>query len=76
MRDLWVRLDRCGQASLFVVLLIGTAIFPRLAYRLRWPTRLRGWRLAGYIAHNAFAPRRRPQRVTPRQDAPGWQIAV
>ena len=55
MRELWDRLDRCGQASLFVVRLIGTAMFPRLAYRLRWPTRLRGRQLAGYVAFNALS---------------------
>jgi hypothetical protein len=54
MRDLWNRLDRYGQASLFVVRLIGTAMFPRLAYRLRWQTRLRGRRLAIYVVFNAL----------------------
>jgi hypothetical protein len=55
MRDIWRRLDRYGQASLFVVRLIGTALFPRLAYKLRWPTRLRGRKLAGYIGFNALS---------------------
>jgi hypothetical protein len=31
----------------------GNALFPRLAYRLRWPTRLRGRRLVRYIVFNA-----------------------
>ena len=31
---------------------VGTALFPRLSYRLRWPTRLRGRRLLVYIAGN------------------------
>ena len=55
MRDIWRRLDRCGQASLFVIRLMGTAMFPRLAHRLRWPTRLRGRKLAGYVVFNALS---------------------
>jgi hypothetical protein len=31
---------------------LGNLLFPRLAYRLRWPTRLRGWALLAYIAWN------------------------
>ena len=33
---------------------VGTAAFPRLAYRLRWPTRLRGRGLLAYIAFNTM----------------------
>jgi hypothetical protein len=36
-------------ATTFVV----NVLFPRLSYRLRWPTRLRGRRLLLYIAGNA-----------------------
>jgi hypothetical protein len=50
----WRRLDRRGDASHFVGTLIGTAMFPRLAYRLRWPTRLRGVKLAAYVAVNVL----------------------
>ena len=32
---------------------VGGALFPRLAHRLRWPQRLRGRRLALYVAWNA-----------------------
>ena len=32
----------------------GIALFPRLSYRLRWPTRLNGPRLAAYIAMNTL----------------------
>jgi hypothetical protein len=37
-------------ATAFVV----TAAAPELAYRARWPTRLRGRRLAAYIACNTL----------------------
>jgi hypothetical protein len=33
---------------------IAGAAFPRLAHRLRWPTRLRGWRLLLYIGLNTL----------------------
>jgi hypothetical protein len=46
--------DRCGEASHFVGRLIGTAMFPRLAYRLRWPSRLRGVKLTAYVASNVL----------------------
>jgi hypothetical protein len=32
---------------------VGNALFPRVAYRLRWPTRLRGRHLLLYVAFNA-----------------------
>ena len=32
---------------------VGNALFPRLAYWLRWPTRARGRLLLAYIAWNA-----------------------
>jgi hypothetical protein len=39
--------DFLAQAALTFV---GNALFPRLSYRLRWPTRLRGRRLLLYAA--------------------------
>jgi hypothetical protein len=54
LRAAWRRLDRCGEASHFVGRLIGTTMFPRLAYRLRWPSRLRGVKLAAYVAFNVL----------------------
>jgi hypothetical protein len=42
--------DVLAQAALTFV---GNALFPRLSYRLRWPTRLRGRRLLLYIAGNS-----------------------
>jgi hypothetical protein len=50
----WGRLDRRGEASHFVGRLIGTTLFPRLAYRLRWPSRLRGVKLAAYVVFNVL----------------------
>ncbi len=37
-----------------VLAFVGTAAFPRLAYRLRWPTRLRPPGLVAYIAANTL----------------------
>ncbi|HEY1516493.1 MAG TPA: hypothetical protein VGF91_08745 [Solirubrobacteraceae bacterium] len=45
------REDLAYQAA---VEFIAGAAFPRLAYRLRWPVRLRGWRLVAYIAFNTL----------------------
>jgi hypothetical protein len=45
---------------------IGTALLPHVAYRLRWPTRLRGWRLLAYIAFNTLAGFGVRQVVMPR----------
>ena len=42
--------DVLAQAALTF---LGNALFPRLSYRLRWPTRLRGRRLLLYIAGNS-----------------------
>jgi hypothetical protein len=36
----------------FAAVWAGGALFPGLAYKLRWPTRLRGWQLVAYVAFN------------------------
>ena len=49
-----------------LVAFVGTALFPRLAHRLRWPSRLRGRWLLAYIASNTLLGFAFRQFVFPR----------
>lgn len=54
------------ELQMAATVFVGTAAFPRLAYRLRWPTRLRGRRLVAYIGSNTAMGFAMRQAVLPR----------
>jgi hypothetical protein len=57
---------------------VGDALFPRLAYRLRWPTRARGTLLLAYIAWNTALGFWFRHRLAPifREAAKDQQVAT
>ena len=51
---MWLSRELNSPRGAVVGAFIGTALFPRLAYAARWPTRLRGGALVAYVAVTAL----------------------
>jgi hypothetical protein len=71
----WQRLDRHGVATQALVGFVVGALFPRLAYIARWPTRLEPRGLVAYAAFNTSLGFVLRQFVAPRLGARGEHVA-